>query len=131
MNELGMSFSAKNGAFSFPITKTLLPRSMEHWCLRNMSRPRINSKSWFSKIVNEQVKNEFPICIGAVCTRPMIRAVPTPLATPVNEALACVREKAQKQRGKEKNRRGVPEKRLSTSLIMPQRSAHWTLIIVC
>lgn len=57
-----------------------------------------------SKIVNEQGKNLSKICISTTCILPIIFYVPTPYAIPANL--------------------------VSTSLIIPHRSAHAFDIIV-
>ena len=79
---LGMSFSDKNGAVSPPMRSTLCSRSMQHWCLRSMSRPRRKSMSMLSSTVIEHANRDSPMRIMAEWMRPMILLVPTPRAIP-------------------------------------------------
>ena len=67
-----------------PITRTFRAKSMQHWCLFNMSNPRSISIGCSSKIENEDVKKSSLIWICAMWTRPMIFWVPTPLAIPAH-----------------------------------------------
>ena len=67
-----------------PITRTFRAKSMQHWCLFNMSNPRSMSIGCSSKIENEVVKKSSLIWICAMWTRPMIFWVPTPLAIPAH-----------------------------------------------
>ena len=67
-----------------PITRTFRAKSMQHWCLFNMSNPRSMSIGCSSKIENEDVKKSSLIWICAMWTRPMIFWVPTPLAIPAH-----------------------------------------------
>mmetsp|Transcript_22447 Transcript_22447/g.72878 ORF Transcript_22447/g.72878 Transcript_22447/m.72878 type:complete len:223 (-) Transcript_22447:266-934(-) len=89
------------------MTSCELRRSMLHWCLRSMSRPKMKSICCsFSRTVIAHGRCAPPTVMGAWCTLPMIFCVPTPTAW--------------------------PSKRLSTSRIRPHRSAIGTfMMLIC
>ncbi|ORX74797.1 hypothetical protein DL89DRAFT_22945 [Linderina pennispora] len=101
---LGSSCSGRKPMLSSPITSALCFRSMHAWWRLSMSRPNSRSTCFPSITVNEHSSICPPTFICALCTRPRILACPTPRAMPAN--------------------------RVSSSRMIPQRSAQSGLIIV-
>mmetsp|Transcript_1287 Transcript_1287/g.5260 ORF Transcript_1287/g.5260 Transcript_1287/m.5260 type:complete len:210 (+) Transcript_1287:2968-3597(+) len=81
----GRSASPRKGndTSAEPTRSAFFSRSMQHWCLLSMSRPRRKSMSCsFSSTVMAHARCLSATLMGAWCTRPMIFCVPTPFATP-------------------------------------------------